>query len=108
MRFNVLEKNCSRPSSAGRSWRYRHLIAKEGWIVHEFSRLHRKTSETIVFKPLDTAIFASQGSPVPDGLSPEEAEEWSRMMKDPVIHDLFYGMGSSGISAERPNNIPGL
>lgn len=44
----------------------------------------------------------------PDGLSPEEQKEWDAMMDNPVIHDLFYGMGSSGQSGgEKPESAPG-
>lgn len=44
----------------------------------------------------------------PEGLSPDEQVEWDAMMEDPVIHDLFYGMGSSGQSGgERPDTAPG-
>lgn len=44
----------------------------------------------------------------PEGLNAEEQAEWDAMMENPVIHDLFYGMGSSGQSAgERPETMPG-
>lgn len=44
----------------------------------------------------------------PEGLNAEEQEEWDAMMENPVIHDLFYGMGSSGQSGgERPETLPG-
>lgn len=45
----------------------------------------------------------------PDGLNAEEQEEWDAMMENPVLHDLFYGMGSSGQSGgERPETAPGM
>lgn len=45
----------------------------------------------------------------PEGLNEEEQREWDAMMEDPTVHDLFYGMGSSGQSgAERPANAPGM
>lgn len=82
---------------------------KKTSIVQEHSKNPRKSTENVVFRTLRTAVFASQGSfPVPEGLSPEEAEEWSRMMEDPVIHDLFYGMGSSGVSTEKPESVSGM
>ena len=44
----------------------------------------------------------------PEGLNVEEQGEWDEMMENPVIHDLFYGMGSSVQSGgERPETLPG-
>lgn len=44
----------------------------------------------------------------PDGLSVEEQKEWDAMMENPVVRDLFHGMGSSGQSeGERYRNAPG-
>eukprot|EP00889_Picochlorum_renovo_P003251 jgi/Picre1/30281/NNA_005645.t1 len=43
----------------------------------------------------------------PDGLNEQEQREWDAMMEDPAVHDLFYGMGSSGQGGgERPANAP--
>ena len=108
MRFNTLEKSCSRPISTGRCWRYGQSTFKKACIVQDLSKHVRKNSENVVSSTFHTVVFASQGSPVPDGLSPEEAEEWARMMEDPVVHDLFYGMGSSGASVEKPEGVPGM
>jgi len=44
----------------------------------------------------------------PDGLSVDEQKEWDAMMENPVVHDLFHGMGSSGRSeGERYATAPG-
>lgn len=108
MRFNRLENNCSRPTSTGRCLRYGQSTLKKACIVQELSKHLRTKTENVVSRTFRAAVFSSQGSPVPDGLSPEEAEEWSRMMEDPVVHDLFYGMGSSGVSVEKPESVPGM
>ena len=48
------------------------------------------------------------GTPRPEGLSAEEEKEWDAMMNDPVLHDLFHGLGSSGaLGGERPPEAPG-
>lgn len=69
---------------------------------------HRRVNSfQIRHKIRNIIMYASREYDKPEGLSKEEEKEWNALMSDPAVYELFHGMGSSGLSGEKPNNAPG-